>query len=315
MFRLEDNGENVSWDFGSIVHRQLSIDKGNLLDNSDSYLQICFENNHKLSTFYNYYGYVCAVTSFLTFRAELSFDEIILMADGSKRGMTETAKCYIKTEKAISTRSMMNVLPINLLTDDMFSNLVYSEMCTELNKKVIRLPISIIPQNDSDVFLISTDRIRNICSCLEVEMDAAGVKISKNEELTHLISEVKNLVKSHREGKIGAEPLPKKTYDTISNSIMHWGDSTADRAIAAWNNCQNELKPFVCMKRIKIDDKDIAGLIQTRNDITHRGFRDFSQKDAETAVAMMALIYCLALKRIGLSAELIKDLMTRKLIG
>ena len=122
--------------------------------------------------------------------------------------------------------------------------------------------MAIIPKNDSEVFGISVNRIRDICSSLETEIDAVGIKLTKSQELDWLIKGVKKIVKWHRKGRSEIGSLPQKTYESIFGNIRHWGDSAADRAIVAWNDHQAELEPFIKWANIKVLPEDIEEFVK-----------------------------------------------------
>lgn len=66
--------------------------------------------------------------------------------------------------------------------------------------------------------------------------------------------------------------------------------------------------------KIDIKERDIEAFIKTRNNITHRGFRELDQRIANTGIALIGLIYCMTLIRVGLSSDIVKELMRRRLI-
>lgn len=321
-FTIHQEECSIEWIFGSEINSKMSFDKGSSLENNKSVLEIRFSEDQALQTFYNYYGYVTTLLGFLTFREAAPFEEIGLLHKHPQYGFNKFADCYVNTsinilandserkdEKQI--RGSMNSISVHLLSDDAFVNMIQSIIGTE--KKNVVLPTAIIPRDNRDVGMITPEKIKSICSALEVEMDAAGIKRNKGDELEKLITDVKDVIKKHRESE--NNELPSKTYDNIYNSISHWGASLADRAIEAWNQNEAFLNPWLQMLGISVLEKDIAAVVKARNDITHRGFQNIDEKIAQTAFAMSGIIYVLALKRLKVSDEVIKDLMDRKIVG
>lgn len=324
-FTMNQDGCGIEWIFGSEIRNSTSLDKGTSLENKRSILDIRFTESQGLQTFYDYYGYVTTFLEFLTFRGAAPFEEIYLLYEHPKYGFDKFADCYVNTSTDIfandselgrmeaekQIRSSMNSLSVHLLTDDAFGNIIHSIIGTD--KKSVDLPMVIIPKDNRDAGIITPEKIKGICSALEVEMDAAGIKLNKGDELEKLIKDIKNVIKGHR----GSEDngLPPKTYDNIFNSISHWGDSLADRAIEAWHQNEAFLQPWLSMLGISIIEDDIAAVVKARNDITHRGFQNIDENIGQTAFAMIGIIYVLALKRLNISDEIIKDLMERRFVG
>lgn len=322
-FRIEKEEETVKWIFGSIINQSMSFDEGDSLNNNKSVLRIEFNKEQSLKTFYDYYGYVTTMLSFLVFRKDVFFDKICLLGNDPRHGFVEIAECHVRQadsgisiqdrmgQNLTSVRSSMNVIPIKCLSHEVFKNIV--GCIVRENSKYIDLPINIIPENNEDVNIVTIDKIRNICSAIEVELDNLKIKINKGSELEELINSVKKMIKGYRDDS--SHTIPLKTYDNIFNSISYWGDSMADRTIKAWHMHEDELSPLISIIRMDILDSDIAAFVKTRNNITHRGFRELDEKTAITAFVLTGLVYIMALKRVGLSSEMIKNLISRRLIG
>ena len=103
------------------------------------------------------------------------------------------------------------------------------------------------------------------------------------------------------------------------NSLQHWGDSVSERAVKAWQIHKDKVLSLLRVMRIEKDDKNITEeiirFIRTRNDITHNGFKELDEGLALTSIILSALIYCMIMTRVGISDEIINDLMKRRLIG
>lgn len=323
-FRISIDGHINEWIFGSKIKSKMSLEKGISLENTDSILEIRFDENVKLRTFNDYYSYLMTFLSFLTFREAVPFEEIQLLYKCDDYEFRSFGNCYINRDlehgianRAIlgaasdQQRSFTNSISVHILSDESFEQIIKTIL--RVNEKTIDLPMAIVPADSKDASIISAEKIKSICSSLEVEMDAAGIKLSRDEELNDLISNVKDIIKKHRDSdKNGLEP---KTYDSIFGSISHWGDSLADRAIKAWKQNKDFMIPWLNIKEIEIKDEDIAALVKVRNDIIHRGFQNVEEKIGLTAYALRCLIYVLALKRMKVSDKLIKDIVIRDVIG
>lgn len=324
-FTINQDECSSEWIFGSIISSRTSLDKGISLENNRSVLEIRFNESQGLQTFNDYYGYVTTLLEFLTFREAAPFEEIGLLNKYTEHSFVKFADCYVNTsidifannsktgqnEAERQIRNSMNSISVHLLSDDVFGNIIHSIMGT--NKKNVALPIAIIPKDDRDAGIITSEKIKCICSTLEIEMNAAGIKLNKGDELESLIKDIKNVIKEHRDSEDNG--LTSKTYDNMFNSISHWGDSLADRAIEAWYQNEAFLRPWLSLIGISISEKDIAAVVKARNDITHRGFQNIDENIAQTAFVMIGIIYVLALKRLKVKDGIIKDLMNRRIVG
>ena len=157
-----------------------------------------------------------------------------------------------------------------------------------------------------------------------MELDLQGVRLEKSPEIDGLIKEVKKLVKEYRKGQNklldGQESqeknnMRKKMYDNIFGSIAHWDQPLANRVCKAWDQYISELEPFLKRYDIPITHENIEGFVKARNNITHNGSTGVSDEVANTAFALMGLIYCCALTRLGVNSKAIIDIMTRGIIG
>ena len=309
-------GENkTTWIFENVVNSKLSIDEGTSLKDGTSVLRIAFEHPQSLTTMYNNYGYVSTLVAFMTYRSVVSFDRVTLVKKCEAGNSNDIADCHIKVAGNAITRKMMNSMSVHCLSENSFKNIVLNVV--QVDKKHMYLPLDFLPKDDKDFCVLTKDRLRNICSALEVEMDLAKISASKDDELKNLIASVKGLIKESRDSK--ETHIEDRTYDNIFNSIGHWGDSVTDRAIIAWDMYTDEIVPLMNLNNIDWNAKEIheniARFVRTRNKITHEGFNELDENLAITARLLSALVYCMAMRRLEIENDKIKDLMVRTLIG
>ena len=162
---------------------------------------------------------------------EIFFESIKLLTRHPEFGFSSFAECHVKYEEPASVRDMVRVISVKLFTDEMFKKLVVSSKAK--SKDCVGLPTGIIPKDDEDAVLMTVNKIRNICSALEIEINATGVKSVKNAELESLINDIKDVIKAHRKQSDEEHKLPDKTYDNIFSSISHWSNPAADRCNAS----------------------------------------------------------------------------------
>ena len=310
-FTIDIDGDVTIWRFGSTVSWRNDINKGEVLANDTSSLIIEFNSDQTLETFYDYYGYVSDILAFLTYRRNIFYESIKLLTMHPDYGVASYAECYVNFTRPASVRDMVRVVSVKLFTDEMFKKLVVSSQAK--SKDCAGLPTSVIPQDDDDAIMMNADKVRRICSALESEINATGVKSVYNEELDSLINKVKDVIKAHRKQSDKEHKLPDKTYDNIFSSISHWSDPAADRFVRAWH--ENEDLNLTTGWNIIVYDRDIEEFVNVRNRITHSGQGELTEKIANTGIALSALTYSLALQRIGVDKEYIREIMERGLIG
>lgn len=313
-------GIDSTWIFASKIEQRISINEGHTLKNTTSTLDITFDDDKDYSTFYDFYGYVRTILSFMTFRKEVGFDKVFLLQEFPEDGMLNAyAECFVKKpEGAEESRSHYEIIAIGTVSDDIFKNLFISTVLHDGKYgegEYAALPITILPAKRQDIMIFAPEKIKDVCSCLEVELDAVKINCEKSDELIKLVNSVKDTVKAHRDGD---NALEESTYSQIFGNIKNWGDSLADRIVKAWNKYKTELDPFVKNSGIILDteqmDKSILEMVKTRNAMTHRGFYDYDEEVAETAFLMYGLVFAMAIARIGLPREYITALMDRRFI-
>ena len=312
-YRLMHEGKSVVWQFTSVVNQRMSLEEGDSLSNSDAILNVIFDEEQKFSKFFDYYGYVCDLSSFLTFRNNVSFEKVYLFHDNRISETSyyheEFAECYVKKPDTVSQREVVKIIPIRYVEDIVFEN-IFQNILKE-DEKHKGLPLFIIPQDDSDAKTINIGKIRNICSALEMEIDLEGVRLPANDEMKKLTDSVKAIVKEHRKGN---NPLSDRTYDYIFSNVSYWSQPLAERAWEGWKQHEDEMRPFLRRYSISIIQENIQAFVKARNNITHNGFMGISDEVCTTAFALMGLVYCCALTRLGMKPEEIKGVMNRRLI-
>lgn len=322
IFEFASNEYVTKWKFYSLVTQKKSVTEGDSISNSNSILDIEFSKPQTFSSLLNYYNQVCDLCSFLTFRNSVSFEKISLLKRNQEKINVAFAECYMKEPDVISHRKWLNIIQVRSLEETVFENILKN--MAKMDDEHKGLPLLIIPKDDRDAHTMDIDKIRHICSALEMELDLQGVRLEKSPEIDGLIKEVKKLVKEYRKGQNklldGQESqeknnMRKKMYDNIFGSIAHWDQPLANRVCKAWDQYISELEPFLKRYDIPITHENIEGFVKARNNITHNGSTGVSDEVANTAFALMGLIYCCALTRLGVDSKAITDIMTRGIIG
>lgn len=322
IFEFASNEYVTKWKFYSLVTQKKSVTEGDSISNSNSILDIEFDKPQSFSSLLNYYNQVCDLCSFLTFRNSVSFEKISLLKRNQEKINVAFAECYMKEPDVISHRKWLNIIQVRSLEETVFENILKN--MAKMDDEHKGLPLLIIPKDDRDAHTMDIDKIRHICSALEMELDLQGVRLEKSPEIDGLIKEVKKLVKEYRkeqnkllDGQESQEKnnMRKKMYDNIFGSIAHWDQPLANRVCKVWDQYISELEPFLKRYDIPITHENIEGFVKARNNITHNGSTGVSDEVANTAFALMGLIYCCALTRLGVDSKAITDIMTRGIIG
>lgn len=199
IFEFASNEYVTKWKFYSLVTQKKSVTEGDSISNSNSILDIEFDKPQSFSSLLNYYNQVCDLCSFLTFRNSVSFEKISLLKRNQEKINVAFAECYMKEPDVISHRKWLNIIQVRSLEETVFENILKN--MAKMDDEHKGLPLLIIPKDDRDAHTMDIDKIRHICSALEMELDLQGVRLEKSPEIDGLIKEVKKLVKEYRKGQ------------------------------------------------------------------------------------------------------------------
>jgi hypothetical protein len=166
--------------------------------------------------------------------------------------------------------------------------------------------LGFIPENDKDVYYITSVKIREVCSALESEMELAKIKVKQEEEFEKLVKTLKSEVSVHKQGE---NPLrDAKVYDYISGTLDHLSGALADRIEKCFSEHESELTE-------RLNPNQIAQIVSYRNVITHGSYMPLDIELAKTAYVLMKLVYCCVLKRIGLNENMIHHMMMKNILS
>lgn len=305
-YEVDINNEKLCWKFGSEISQKMSLEEGNSLSNGNAILDVVFEIEKDYKAFYDWYGYVCDFCSFMSFRNNISFERIYLLRDTQYEMYDSFAECYVKKDGDVSQKKYLNNIPVSYLSKDVFCEMLKNII--KIDEEHKGLPIFITPKDDRDANLITIDKIRNICSALEMELDFCGISKCNDTKIQNLKNSVKELIKNHRKG---TDKLTEKEYSYIFNSISHWGQPLSERAYCAWCLHEGHLKKMIEMYDLSITKEKIEAFVKTRNKITHDGFTGIDENVADTAFAIIGLIYCCTLTRLKMKSDEIDSIIKR----
>lgn len=168
-------------------------------------------------------------------------------------------------------------------------------------------------ENDDDVYVLSDDKVKNICSSVECELDfIKDLQDEENENLKDLIKQVKSIIKAHRKSD---KKLEDKTYDLIGSSLSHWGMANSRKIYLLYLKNQQYIDIYKKQNNISCTEAGIEILVKYRNDITHGRYRTLDLNIAEVAYTLIALAYCCFFQRIGMQEADLKRLFEQNRIG
>lgn len=284
----------------------VSAEKGSSIGTTGTELEISFEEEKDIQTFSEVFGYILSMCRFMTYRRNVKFEKVFLRKKSSyhPEANEEIASCYIRydntnnTEKSIHSCITFNALGecIEKLLDSIVNN----------KPKKPSFNIGFIPENDNDVNVITSMKVREVCSSLESEMELMKIKVQQEKEFDNLVDNLKLMVKEHRDGDC---PLTDdKVYDYILGTLKHLTGALADRIEKCFMDNQPILGEW--LNKRKIDE-----IVNYRNIITHGNYMQLNAELAETTDVLIKLVYCCVLKRTGMEDDQIRNLFKRRIIS
>lgn len=160
--------------------------------------------------------------------------------------------------------------------------------------------------SDSDYAVLTDDKVKNICSSIECELDfVKDLKDDENENLKELIRQIKKVIKDHRksEGK-----LEDKTYDMIGSSMSHWGMANSRKIYLLYEKNKIFMDILKTRTSLSCTEEDVIAFVKYRNDITHGRYRTVDSVIATASYTLMALAYSCFLTRMGMQENELKKL-------
>lgn len=294
----------------SIVNYQGGTE-GNGLSNNKVICELEFEQKQPLNEFFLHFNNMRNIISFLTNRLDVGFEEIYLLKNNERiHFRTELAKVYIVDKSEITKRDDYNILSFNDLGDSLpeLIGLFYNP-----KERKPHCSLGFYPKNDGDIYLMTSDKIRAICSGLECELAfAKDIQTENNQYLNNLTAQTKELIKSFRNEN--PDTISDNTYSMIFSSLSHWSNSLAERIFCLYKKFFVEINILNREIGVRLGEEEIKAFVKYRNDITHGNHRVLDRRIAYTAHLLSGLVYCSLLDRIGVSREKICELCEHKLL-
>lgn len=306
-FKINEQVCKVSIFSSSSTH--LGID-GLKIKNDTMNFMIEFPEEQPLKKIYEHIAKIKELLAFMTFRRNVGFDEIRLFQydERFENRLMAVAKVYIKEKEDFTKKSIWENIGFGDLGESM-ENMLELIFNSEDNKP--SLVLGFIPQNDSNINIMTNMKLREICSALECELSFINdIKSEENENLKSLIGELKRIIKEHRKS---SDALTQKTYDFIFSSMSHWSLSASDKIIELYHRYEQQMQ-LLNSESINLTDEMIEEFVKYRNKITHGSYQVLNYNVAITAHVLSGLVYCCLLKRIGVSDVRILEWCSTKIL-
>lgn len=277
------------------------------IENKGVHFRIKFKNKKPIKEAYFHFQKMKQLLAFMTYREKVGFDEIFLY-QGETFGQMKSMVVHINEDYEMSKKYVNQNINFHDLGDKIIPLL---KILYESSDRKVSYSFDFFPKNESEVRLITSDKVKAICSALECELNfVKDIKPVENENLDELIKNVKQLISSHRESE---KKLEEKTYSQIYRNIQHWKMSASDKIFWLYKKYEEGLSN-VYGSIEPIMQKDIEAFVTYRNDVTHGSYRELTTEIANTAYVMSGLVYCCILKRIGFTSEEILAFCKDKLL-
>lgn len=251
------------------------------------------------------YNVLIDICRLMTNRKNVGFDEVRLFRiDDEYNKWTRFADGFIDYQyESFTQKSYTNNILFDYMEDCIGK--LHSIVSADTEGKSTYL-FDFYAENDKNVYALSNDKVKNICSSVECELDfAKGLKAEENENLKILITMIKKVIKYHRKSK---NRLEDKTYDTIGSSMSYWGMANSRKIFLLYLQHKEYMDILKVKSNLSCTEEDIAAFVKYRNGVTHGRYRTMDSAVATTAYALIGLAYCCFLKRIGMKEAELKKL-------
>ncbi len=258
------------------------------------------------------YNVLIDICRLLTNRKNVGFDAIrLFQVDEENHKWLCFADAFIDYKyDQFTNKSYRN----NILFDylgDCISNL-HTVISSDAEGKATYL-MDFYADSDSDYVVLTDDKVKNICSSIECELDfVKDLKDDENENLKELIKEIKKVIRDHRKSE---KKLEDKTYDMIGSSMSHWGMANSRKIYLLYEKNKIFMDILKTRTSLSCTEEDVIAFVKYRNDITHGRYRTVDSVIATASYTLMALAYSCFLTRMGMQENELKKLFEENKIA
>lgn len=165
------------------------------INNNTVVLEMTFEKSHPFENAITHYQKIHDMLSFITYRQNIEFDAInLLKQNANSTDLIEFAELHINVKNVVFSKRNTKCISFDMVRDKIPNILQFFYEHQDNKHSYI---LGFIPENDSDVYLFTPSRIKEICSALDCE--TSYLNINNNQDstsLTKLIDSVKKVLKN-----------------------------------------------------------------------------------------------------------------------
>ena len=289
----KDSGNDRSWSFNCV-----------------SYLSLTFDEAQTLDMIWQHYQHVNRLVSVMSNRTNNYFDEIAIYTVPPEDEGFYSSKAVVCIRDCAEGK--VRRFPGITFSDLGESAIRLLELFYNSKEKKPSYSLGFIPRNEGEHYRVTDDIIRAVASAIECELTFyKDIDTDQTDAMGSLCTEVKNLVKKHRESHSEAPVLTSGTYDLIFGSITHWSKSAAEKMIWLYQKFSDAMEDK--SHRSCLSEDDIRGFVRYRNNITHGTYRESDHDVMRTTIALEKLVICSLLERVGVPRSSIIELARKKI--
>lgn len=313
-FSTELNGARCDLILTVIIDRHdLSVNSTDLGE-LHSVVRLEFDERQSMSMIEACWQAVCTLLTFCVGQFNVA-DVRVGLRDEKKKigkaGLESSIQCKINNDKVEGIEHQYPAFyrfKVDYLGDKLGS------LFKLLNDKEMRPILSFLPRNNTDS-CVDQNKIRNLCTALEVEFDFHKEEIA-DPTVAALIDKLKKVVKDFKKENPGI--LDDSTYSYIHGSLGLISSPAKEKLWRVYSKyaaiIAEEMK-WATMTSVDCSEpqtqKDIGWFVKLRNGVTHSvGFTESEIPNVIYARLRIA-VYCSVLERAGYSLREISDIMRK----
>ena len=315
-FTIKYNNLDITISIGEAVHKTSSPTDISI-SGKNGYFDLQFSSPISFSEVSFHIDKVKTLLSFLTFRSNVDFDEIILQKKLPPYGtLWDSAHVYSEELSSPTQKEEINNICFEELGQNIsfLIDLIYNE-----SKNNPFTFMNFIPESDKNIDHMTNNMVKNIVTCMECEIarlrkdDVTLVK-SDNKSDTYLAEEKllaslkKELLSTIKAYEKTQHRFSKKTNDMLCGGIKHMTLADADKIHLIYPKYQNLLCNLFDEFETPPTIEDIEQLMIYRNKTTHGMQEVLNSHIAITARYLVGLIYCMILHSIGIDDNDLQNL-------
>lgn len=321
-FTIKYNNFDITISIGESVHK-ISSPTDISISGKNGYFDLQFSSPISFSDVPFHIDKIKTLLSFLTFRSNVDFDEIILQKKLPPYGtLWDSAHVYSEELSVPTQKEEINNICFEELGQNisLLIDLIYNE-----SKNNPFTFMSFIPESDKTLNNLTNTMIRNIIICTEceiarlrkddsflVESDSKSDAYLSEEKL--LASLKKELLATIKNYQTNQHKFSKKTNDMLNGTIKHMTLAGSDKIYFLYPKYQNFISQLFSKFEALPTMEDIERLMTYRNKTTHGTQEVLNNRIVAAAHCLVGLIYCMILHSIGIDDNRLQKLCMKRFL-